>query len=209
MFDFTKLEPGEHPAPIHAEMGIGEVLVIVPKGMPVSVHAEVGAGSIRLLDQPQQGGVGFEASAQTEGVDPIVIDVSAGIGTVEMSWSVSAGPGRHHRSERGRNSMKRHRFDPFAFLFGAVFLTIGLTVATGGSGVDAVRPFRSWPSAVILTGVVLVVWTVSRVVRSLSGEEAESLAEGAPGAAADEAVWADGPEATETNIAELDETPPP
>ena len=72
--------------------------------------------------------------------------------------------------------MKRHRFDPFAFLFGAVFLTIGLTVATGGSGADAIRPFRSWPAAVILTGLVLVLWTASRVVRSLSGEGAEAVA---------------------------------
>ena len=103
VFDFTKLEAGEHPAPIHAQMGIGEVLILIPKGMPVSVHAQVGAGSIRLLDQPQQGGIGLEASAQTEGVDPIVIDVSAGIGTVEMSWSVSAPRGRHHRSEGGGN----------------------------------------------------------------------------------------------------------
>jgi hypothetical protein len=99
--------------------------------------------------------------------------------------------------------MKRHRFDPFAFLFGAVFLTIGLTVATGGSGADAVRPFRSWPAAVILTGLVLVLWTASRVVRSLSGE----------GAAVEpvlgEPDWAGAPEASETDTAELDETPPP
>jgi hypothetical protein len=112
--------------------------------------------------------------------------------------------------------MRRHRFDPFAFLFGAVFLTIGLTVATGGSGADAVRPFRSWPTAVILTGLVLVMWTASRVVRSLSGEEAEPIgvepaaeADGASGAAAGEAEWAGGPESSETDTAELDETPPP
>jgi hypothetical protein len=113
--------------------------------------------------------------------------------------------------------MKRHRFDPFAFLFGAVFLTIGLTVATGGSGADAVRPFRSWPTAVILTGLVLVLWTATRVVRSLSGDEAESVAvepaagaEGAPGAAAGEAEWDIGvPEDSDTDTAELDETPPP
>ena len=106
--------------------------------------------------------------------------------------------------------MKRHRFDPFAFLFGAVFLTIGLTVATGGSGADAVRPFRSWPTAVILTGLVLVLWTASRVVRSLSGEEAQPVAEaeGAPGAAVGEAEWAGGPEASDADTAELDETPP-
>jgi hypothetical protein len=116
--------------------------------------------------------------------------------------------------------MKRHRFDPFSFLFGAVFLTIGLTVATGGSGVDAVRPFRSWPTAVIVTGLVLVLWTASRVVRSLSGEEISAVADGVPEAAvaqgaegvlgaADEAQWADVDDLSETETAELDETPPP
>ncbi len=110
--------------------------------------------------------------------------------------------------------MKRHRFDPFAFLFGAVFLTIGLTVTTGGSGADAVRPFRSWPAAVILTGLVLVLWTVSRVVRSLSGEEAETvavdlIAEDAQGAAAEDPEWIAGPESPDTATAELDENPPP
>jgi hypothetical protein len=103
--------------------------------------------------------------------------------------------------------MKRHRFDPFAFLFGAMFLTIGLTVATGGSGADAVRPFRSWPAAVILTGLVLVLWTASRVVRSLSGEEA--AVEPVDGAAAPEADWAGVSDISDTDTAELDEAPPP
>jgi hypothetical protein len=111
--------------------------------------------------------------------------------------------------------MKRHRFDPFAFLFGAVFLTIGLTVATGGSGADAVRPFRSWPAAVIVTGLVLVLWTASRVVRSLSGDRAEAVAaepvtiEAVDGSAVGEAAWAGVPEDSDTDTAELDETPPP
>jgi hypothetical protein len=122
--------------------------------------------------------------------------------------------------------MKRHRFDPFSFLFGAVFLTVGLTVATGGSGVDAVRPFRAWPAAVILTGLVLVLWTVSRVVRSGAGEVAEPVAEGVPDVAGvEDAKWAErvpgaaeGAEEAErtddrnpnlTDTADLDEMPPP
>jgi hypothetical protein len=95
--------------------------------------------------------------------------------------------------------MKRHRFDPFPFLFGAVFLTIGLTVAAGGSGVDVVRPFRFWPTAVILTGMVLVVWTVSRVLRPGAAESPAEL---------DRSESPDrDPLASDT--AELDETPPP
>jgi len=84
VFDFTKLEPGEHPAPITAEMGIGEVRVIVPKGMPLTIHAEVGAGTLRLLTAPQAGGVGLEQTVRVEGADPLVLNVQVDIGNVEM-----------------------------------------------------------------------------------------------------------------------------
>ncbi len=84
VFDFTKLEPGEHPAPITAEMGIGEVRVIVPKGMPLTVHAEVGAGTLRLLTSPEASGVGLEQTVRVEGADPLVLDVQVDIGNVEM-----------------------------------------------------------------------------------------------------------------------------
>jgi hypothetical protein len=84
VFDFTRLEPGEHPAPITAEMGIGQVRVIVPKGMPLTIHAEVGAGTLRLLAAPQAGGVGLEQTARIEGANPLVLDVRVDIGNVEM-----------------------------------------------------------------------------------------------------------------------------
>ena len=93
VFDFTKLEPGEHPAPITAEMGIGEVRVIVPKGMPVTIHAEVGAGTLRLLAAPQVGGVGLEQTARIEGADPLVMDVQVDIGNVEMYVAGQVGNG--------------------------------------------------------------------------------------------------------------------
>ncbi len=66
--------------------------------------------------------------------------------------------------------MTRHRFDPFAFLFGAMFLTVGLSVASGASGADVLDLFRTWPTAVIVTGFVLVAWTVARVLRPAVGD---------------------------------------
>jgi hypothetical protein len=84
VFDFTKLEPDEHPSPIHAEMGIGKVLVIVPRGMPLTIHAEVGAGTLTLLARPQTLGFGVEDTVRVEGADPLVMDVQVGIGDVEM-----------------------------------------------------------------------------------------------------------------------------
>jgi hypothetical protein len=65
--------------------------------------------------------------------------------------------------------MKRHRFDPFSFLFGAVFLTLGCSFLFGASGATAVRPFRAWPAAVVAVGLVLVAWAVARVLRPESG----------------------------------------
>ncbi len=88
--------------------------------------------------------------------------------------------------------MKRHRFDPFAFLFGAFFLTVGLTVALGTSAVDVVGVFRSWPTAIIVTGFVLVAWALSRVLRPASD-----------GAAGDPPPGETGPEESAMSTAEL------
>jgi hypothetical protein len=61
--------------------------------------------------------------------------------------------------------MKRHRFDPFSFLFGALFLTVGCSFLFASPGPTAVRPFGSWPAAVVVAGLVLVGWAVARAVR--------------------------------------------
>jgi hypothetical protein len=66
--------------------------------------------------------------------------------------------------------MKRHRFDPFSFLFGALFLTVGCSFLFGNTGATAVHPFRSWPAAVVVMGLVLVAWAVARAVRPAAGE---------------------------------------
>jgi phage shock protein PspC (stress-responsive transcriptional regulator) len=87
VFDFTKLEADEHPSPIHAEMGIGKVLVIVPRGMPLTIHAEVSAGTLTLLARPQTLGFGVEDTVRVEGADPLVMDVQVGIGDVEMYFA--------------------------------------------------------------------------------------------------------------------------
>lgn len=61
--------------------------------------------------------------------------------------------------------MKRHRFDPFSFLFGALFVVVGGTFLFGGSGLDAARPERMWAAATAVVGVSLAVWAVARVIR--------------------------------------------
>jgi hypothetical protein len=60
--------------------------------------------------------------------------------------------------------VKRHRFDPFSFVFGGLFLVVGATFLFGGSGLTAARPVRMWPAGTIVVGVTLVVWAVARAI---------------------------------------------
>ena len=61
--------------------------------------------------------------------------------------------------------MKRHRFDPFSFVFGAFFLTIGATFLFGSSRAGEVHPARLWPAALAVVGVTLAFSAVGRVLR--------------------------------------------
>jgi hypothetical protein len=67
--------------------------------------------------------------------------------------------------------VKRHRFDPFSFLFGALFLVVGGTFLFGRSGLDVARPERMWAGATAVIGVTLAVWAVSRAIRRATAEE--------------------------------------
>jgi hypothetical protein len=60
--------------------------------------------------------------------------------------------------------VKRHRFDPLSFLFGAVFLAVGLTFLFSGSFPE-IRPSRIWPAAMIAVGLTLGTWAVATAVR--------------------------------------------
>lgn len=61
--------------------------------------------------------------------------------------------------------MRRHRFDPFSFLFGALFLVVGITFLFGRSGVEVARPERLWAAATVVVGASLALWAVARVIR--------------------------------------------
>jgi phage shock protein PspC (stress-responsive transcriptional regulator) len=85
-FDLSHLAQGEHPAPIHAEMGIGAVQIVLPKGMPITVHTTVGVGSLARLGGGDLGGFGLEDTSRVEGADPLLMDVEIGIGTFEIVY---------------------------------------------------------------------------------------------------------------------------
>jgi phage shock protein PspC (stress-responsive transcriptional regulator) len=104
-FDLSHLAPGEHPAPIHAEMGIGAVQIFVPKGMPITVHTTVGVGSLGRLGGEELGGVGLEGTARVEGADPVLIDVEIGIGTFTI---YSTDPASRDRQRAARAKDRSH-----------------------------------------------------------------------------------------------------
>jgi hypothetical protein len=60
--------------------------------------------------------------------------------------------------------VKRHRFDPLSFLFGAVFLAVGLTFLLSGEFPE-IRPSRIWPAAMIAVGLTLGSWALATATR--------------------------------------------
>ena len=75
--------------------------------------------------------------------------------------------------------MKRHRFDPFSFLFGALFVTVGATFLFGSTRVGDVHPARLWPAALAVVGATLALSAAARLLR-LAAEAVPDTDEGAP-----------------------------
>ena len=59
--------------------------------------------------------------------------------------------------------MKRHRFDPFSLVFGALFLGLAISFSLGSTIGDARHAW--WPVFAILVGSALVAWAISAVLR--------------------------------------------
>ena len=69
--------------------------------------------------------------------------------------------------------MKRHRFDPISFLFGAIFLTVGVTYLFGRSGATATRPEHLWPPFIVIIGVALALWALAASLRRAKPDGAD------------------------------------
>jgi hypothetical protein len=61
--------------------------------------------------------------------------------------------------------VKRHRFDPLSFLFGALFLAVGLMFLLSGEFPE-IRPSRIWPAAMIAVGLTLGSWALATARRN-------------------------------------------
>lgn len=74
------------PAVVRADLGIGELVIFVPRDLDVAVNADVGIGAITLFGQ-ETGGLGLDRTTVYEGGDGVIdveIDASLGIGSLEV-----------------------------------------------------------------------------------------------------------------------------
>ena len=65
--------------------------------------------------------------------------------------------------------MKRHRFDPFSLVFGALFSGLAISFSLGSTIGDARDAW--WPVFAILVGSALVAWAVSALLRDRRAPE--------------------------------------
>ncbi len=71
------------PLDVRAHVGIGQLIILVPRGAPVQVDAHAGLGSVRV-DGRQAGGFGAELSSPASGATLVLVDASVGIGEVRV-----------------------------------------------------------------------------------------------------------------------------
>jgi hypothetical protein len=81
--DLRELEDVEEGATIPISVGMGEVVVRLPEGLGADVEASVGMGEVIVLDRTR-GGVGVSVSEEIEGDPSVTLEVSAGLGKVEV-----------------------------------------------------------------------------------------------------------------------------
>ena len=82
-FDLTHLREGEHPGPIHATLAVGEIRVLLPKGMPLIITTRVGLGSLNGLGGSRSG-LGLADRFSVAGPSPLVMDLEVGLGNVSV-----------------------------------------------------------------------------------------------------------------------------
>jgi phage shock protein PspC (stress-responsive transcriptional regulator) len=85
--------PQESTTDIEATVGVGHLVVIVPRGVEVDVHGHAGAGAVEFLgDDGEQGGVRVDRDAQLHagaGAARVNLDAEVGVGQVEVRDAAS------------------------------------------------------------------------------------------------------------------------
>jgi phage shock protein PspC (stress-responsive transcriptional regulator) len=82
IFDLRQLKDGQLPASTSADLGIGEIQVVVPQCMPVAISAKVGVGSVQLFDTTREG-AGPTASVANS-APAVRMQLHVGAGTIDV-----------------------------------------------------------------------------------------------------------------------------
>ena len=84
VLDLSRVDFDGQTVETSAEVGLGELIVLVPRGVAVEVSGEAGIGEVDLFGRTSNG-VGVDRSESRDGDSgTLVIDLSVGIGTVEV-----------------------------------------------------------------------------------------------------------------------------
>ena len=82
--DLTEVDGFSDGDVVPVSVGIGEVVVVLPEGVGARVDASTGIGEVVVLGR-SQGGLGVSVEEEIAGDPVIELDVSAGIGRVEVA----------------------------------------------------------------------------------------------------------------------------
>ena len=147
--DLRRAPLSDGPQTVDAAVGMGKLQVIIPADSSVEVDAKVKAGNIDgdLAPTPdEEVWTCTRRSASACAPTSPTCGSTCRWGSVSWWWTVP-----------------RHRFEPVALVFGAVFVAAGLIVLAGGELTEEGRALV--PAGLIALGVALLVHVGRRAVR--------------------------------------------
>jgi hypothetical protein len=91
--DLSSLPAGS--STVHVQVGLGELIVILPRDTDLSLHAKVGAGEVKVPGQQPEDGVGLSVvdrdvpALTVPAARTVTVDSQMGLGTVEVRYATS------------------------------------------------------------------------------------------------------------------------
>jgi len=80
---------------VHVQLGLGELIVLLPRDTNLTLHAKVGAGEVKVPGQQPEDGVGLQVvdrdvpAQEIPAARNVTVDTQVGLGTVEVRYASS------------------------------------------------------------------------------------------------------------------------